>query len=190
MNMEEFTRHYSHSDLCGSANIDTNNSHSKSTDPHISDVLSTDDVEEYDKSMDCEKKLDSSSLKSVDSGITELTLEGSHTEIKEKESHVDVSSVKSVGGEVDDSIKASLSLLLLQNRPKNSNSHITDVDIGTLESMDNSSGILHVWFLLIDGLAGSVASCPKAYQPDTLDMLFQILRSTADVPGLYTWKMD
>ncbi|XP_060081313.1 brefeldin A-inhibited guanine nucleotide-exchange protein 3-like [Ylistrum balloti] len=53
----------------------------------------------------------------------------------------------------------------------------------TLESMDNQSGILHVWFLVVDGLAGSVASCPKIYQSDTLEMLFSILKSAANIPG-------
>lgn len=54
----------------------------------------------------------------------------------------------------------------------------------SLESLDNESGILHVWFLMIDGLAGSVACCPKTYQPETLDMLFDLLRSLHDIPGI------
>lgn len=58
----------------------------------------------------------------------------------------------------------------------------------TLETIDNESGILHVWFLMIDGLAFSVACCPKTYQPETLDMLFDLLKSIHDVPGIcYTY---
>ncbi|XP_021364639.1 brefeldin A-inhibited guanine nucleotide-exchange protein 3-like isoform X1 [Mizuhopecten yessoensis] len=60
---------------------------------------------------------------------------------------------------------------------------VSDHAEDTLESMDNQSGILHVWFLVVDGLAGSVSSCPKIYQSDTLEMLFSILKSAANIPG-------
>ena len=62
------------------------------------------------------------------------------------------------------------------------NDHMTSFP--TLETIDNESGILHVWFLMIDGLAFSVACCPKTYQPETLDMLFDLLKSIHDVPGI------
>ncbi|ESO87248.1 hypothetical protein LOTGIDRAFT_229359 [Lottia gigantea] len=52
-----------------------------------------------------------------------------------------------------------------------------------LDDLDNPSGILHVWYLLLDGLATSISSCPKTFQPQTLQTLFELLRSAADVPG-------
>ena len=55
----------------------------------------------------------------------------------------------------------------------------------TLESMDDNSGILHVWYLMIDGLSESVSSCLKNYQPDTLEMLFSLLKSVAVTPGMF-----
>lgn len=55
--------------------------------------------------------------------------------------------------------------------------------IGSLDTVDNSTGILHVWFLLLEGLASAVSSCPKSYQPETLEMFFELLKATSDVPG-------
>ncbi|KAK3098836.1 hypothetical protein FSP39_023524 [Pinctada imbricata] len=182
MNMEEFTRHYSQADFLGKS--ETQLSTTKSTpvtDPVLnckseSALMEVPDVSETDSSLDLEQKTDSSSLKSVDSGITEITSESTAGKDSKK-------SCISEDAPVDDTLQDSVSLLLLQNRPRLSYSHLTHDDLGTLDTMDTTSGILHVWFLLIDGLAGSVASCPKAYQPDTLDMLFQILKSSAEVPG-------
>jgi len=57
---------------------------------------------------------------------------------------------------------------------------VTSVD---LESLDNHTGVLHVYFLVIEGLASTVASCPKYYQPQTLEVLFELMRSVAIVPG-------
>ena len=54
----------------------------------------------------------------------------------------------------------------------------------TLDKLDNHSGILHVWFLLLDGLATSICSCPKSFQPKTIEMMYELLRSAAEVPGL------
>ncbi|KAF4525743.1 hypothetical protein B566_EDAN002003 [Ephemera danica] len=53
----------------------------------------------------------------------------------------------------------------------------------SLESMDRGSGVLHVWYLLIEGLAGCCTSCPKRYQPHTLDTLFTMMRSLLQSPG-------
>ncbi|XP_064629621.1 brefeldin A-inhibited guanine nucleotide-exchange protein 3-like isoform X3 [Lineus longissimus] len=53
----------------------------------------------------------------------------------------------------------------------------------TLGEMDNHTGILHVWFLLLEGMATAVSTCPKTYQPQTLEMLFDLLRSSANTPG-------
>ncbi|CAE1139032.1 unnamed protein product [Acanthosepion pharaonis] len=53
----------------------------------------------------------------------------------------------------------------------------------TLNALDNQCGLLHVWFLILDGLASATSVCPRNYQPQTMDMLFELLKDTADIPG-------
>ncbi|CAB3365009.1 Hypothetical predicted protein [Cloeon dipterum] len=53
----------------------------------------------------------------------------------------------------------------------------------SLETMDCGSGVLHVWHLLIEGLAGCCTYSSRKYQPHCLDTLFGMLRSLMDVPG-------
>ena len=53
-----------------------------------------------------------------------------------------------------------------------------------LEKLDNHTGILHVWLLVLEGLASTVSTCPKNYQPQTLEVLFELLRSAAQTPGI------
>lgn len=53
----------------------------------------------------------------------------------------------------------------------------------SLEELDRPTGVLHVWFLLLEGLAGAVATCPRRYQPHTIDTLFQMLKGLREVPG-------
>ncbi|KAL0123050.1 hypothetical protein PUN28_007584 [Cardiocondyla obscurior] len=55
--------------------------------------------------------------------------------------------------------------------------------IATLQSMDKPSGILRVWYILIEGLASATMICPKRYQPHTLETLFHLLRDILNVPG-------
>jgi len=45
------------------------------------------------------------------------------------------------------------------------------------------SGCLRVYFLVIEGLTEMVSSCPKNYQPQSLDVLFALLRSASKIPG-------
>ncbi|XP_054753435.2 brefeldin A-inhibited guanine nucleotide-exchange protein 3-like isoform X2 [Lytechinus pictus] len=52
-----------------------------------------------------------------------------------------------------------------------------------MESVDDYTGIIRVWFLLLEGLTGAVALCPRRYQPPTLELLFELLRSMAVHPG-------
>ncbi|ELT87809.1 hypothetical protein CAPTEDRAFT_215541 [Capitella teleta] len=52
-----------------------------------------------------------------------------------------------------------------------------------LDEQDKNTGALHVWFLILEGLSSIVAACPKDYQPQTLDTLFSLMRSAAQVPG-------
>ncbi|CAM1291637.1 KIAA1244 (predicted) [Pycnogonum litorale] len=53
----------------------------------------------------------------------------------------------------------------------------------TLASLDNHSNICHVWFLLLEGLAGAVATCPRKYQSHTMETLFLLLKEILEVPG-------
>ena len=53
----------------------------------------------------------------------------------------------------------------------------------SVESVDESTGIMRVWFLLVEGLTGAVALCPRRYQPPTLELLFELLRSININPG-------
>ena len=52
-----------------------------------------------------------------------------------------------------------------------------------LEKLDNHTGVLHVWLLVLEGLASTVSTCPRNYQPQTLEVLFELLRSAAQTPG-------
>lgn len=53
----------------------------------------------------------------------------------------------------------------------------------TLEELDEPSGILHVWWLILDGLATAATSADHHYQPHITEALFNVLRNTLDVPG-------
>ncbi|KAK3577451.1 hypothetical protein CHS0354_032302 [Potamilus streckersoni] len=55
--------------------------------------------------------------------------------------------------------------------------------IFSFEHLDNKTGILNVWYLLIEGLAGALSACPKSYQPQTMETLFELLKSVSKVPG-------
>lgn len=55
--------------------------------------------------------------------------------------------------------------------------------VATLQSMDKPSGILRVWYILIEGLASATMICPRRYQPHTLETLFHLLRDILNVPG-------
>ncbi|XP_077977427.1 brefeldin A-inhibited guanine nucleotide-exchange protein 3-like [Glandiceps talaboti] len=53
----------------------------------------------------------------------------------------------------------------------------------SIDSIDDESGIIRVWFLLLEGLTGAVSTCPRNYQPQTLELLFELLRAIAAIPG-------
>ncbi|XP_063717969.1 brefeldin A-inhibited guanine nucleotide-exchange protein 3-like isoform X3 [Symsagittifera roscoffensis] len=57
-----------------------------------------------------------------------------------------------------------------------------------LEQMDDETGkkytgIVRVWYLLLEGLTGAVTTCPKEYQPQTLGLLFELLKAATEIPG-------
>ena len=47
----------------------------------------------------------------------------------------------------------------------------------------DDTGILRVWFLLLEGLTSNVTTSPKRFQPMIIELLFEILRSVTTVPG-------
>ncbi|EDO36388.1 predicted protein [Nematostella vectensis] len=59
---------------------------------------------------------------------------------------------------------------------------ISATSAATITSIDDT-GILRVWYLLLEGLTNAVSHCPRRYQPQTLEVLFDILRSITTVPG-------
>ncbi|XP_046466470.1 brefeldin A-inhibited guanine nucleotide-exchange protein 3 isoform X1 [Neodiprion pinetum] len=59
----------------------------------------------------------------------------------------------------------------------------TDGVLTTLQNLDKPSGILRVWYLLIEGLASATMICPRKYQPHTLETLFHLLRDILNIPG-------
>lgn len=61
--------------------------------------------------------------------------------------------------------------------------HSLASQLPSLDQLDKRTGLLHVWFLLLDGLSSAVWACPKPYQPAALDTLFCLLRSTVQCPG-------
>ncbi|XP_014205122.1 brefeldin A-inhibited guanine nucleotide-exchange protein 3 isoform X2 [Copidosoma floridanum] len=66
---------------------------------------------------------------------------------------------------------------------------VPDPQALSLQSMDKPSGILRVWYLLIEGLVSATMISPRRYQPHTLETLFHILRNILKIPaplfGLY-----
>ncbi|XP_049951444.1 brefeldin A-inhibited guanine nucleotide-exchange protein 3 [Schistocerca serialis cubense] len=53
----------------------------------------------------------------------------------------------------------------------------------SLDALDKPSGVLRVWFILLEGLASATMTCPRRYQPYALDVLFQLLRELLSMPG-------
>lgn len=59
--------------------------------------------------------------------------------------------------------------------------------VGSLDEVDNHTGVLRVWFLVLEGLADAVATGPKSVQPQILHSLFDLLRAAAHVTGGYSY---
>lgn len=47
----------------------------------------------------------------------------------------------------------------------------------------DDTGVLRIWFLVLEGLTSSVANSPKRYQPMIIEAFFEILNSLTTVPG-------
>ncbi|GFX32652.1 brefeldin A-inhibited guanine nucleotide-exchange protein 3 [Trichonephila clavipes] len=67
-------------------------------------------------------------------------------------------------------------------RDINSISRVDDSSV-SLQSLEKHTGIIHVWFLLLEGLAGTLATCPKQYQSATMETLFNMFRNLKEIPG-------
>ena len=76
-----------------------------------------------------------------------------------------------------------VAVVFADKEEKRADSQWLQAGCSTLGELDKGSGVLHVWYLLLDGLATAISSCPRSFQPQTLTTLFQLLRDTANVPG-------
>lgn len=62
--------------------------------------------------------------------------------------------------------------------------HIDKDKITKLDELDKPSGVLKVWFLLLDGLTNSLIVCPNSYQSPILQCIFKLFRSLINSPGI------
>ncbi|XP_053398071.1 brefeldin A-inhibited guanine nucleotide-exchange protein 3-like [Mercenaria mercenaria] len=73
--------------------------------------------------------------------------------------------------------------ILLTASKEDSKPETSDCNIAiSLDELDNHTGILHVWFLMLEGLSGAICACPRSYQPHTMETMFDLLRSASHVP--------
>ncbi|GFT42290.1 brefeldin A-inhibited guanine nucleotide-exchange protein 3 [Nephila pilipes] len=91
----------------------------------------------------------------------------------------DPDSVSCDSGKMNSSIKSED---IDELRDINCISRIDDSSV-SLQSLEKHTGIIHVWFLLLEGLAGTLATCPKQYQSETMETLFKMFRNLKEVPG-------
>lgn len=68
------------------------------------------------------------------------------------------------------------------SKSKSNSSPSSATTAASITAIDDT-GVLRVWYLLLEGLTSAVACCPRRYQPQTLEVLFEILRSIISVPG-------
>ncbi|XP_066461601.1 brefeldin A-inhibited guanine nucleotide-exchange protein 3 [Eleutherodactylus coqui] len=52
-----------------------------------------------------------------------------------------------------------------------------------LSEFDDDTGLIDVWINLLEQLTAAVSNCPRQHQAPTLDLLFELLREVAKVPG-------
>uniref|UniRef100_A0A182N0W9 SEC7 domain-containing protein n=1 Tax=Anopheles dirus TaxID=7168 RepID=A0A182N0W9_9DIPT len=62
--------------------------------------------------------------------------------------------------------------------------HIDKESIRKLDDLDRPSGVLKVWFLLLDGLTNSLIVCPIAHQSPILQSIFKLFRALMASPGV------
>ncbi|XP_043398953.1 brefeldin A-inhibited guanine nucleotide-exchange protein 3 isoform X11 [Chelonia mydas] len=52
-----------------------------------------------------------------------------------------------------------------------------------LSDFEDDSGLINVWIILLEELTTAISNCPRQHQPPTLDLLFELLRDVAKIPG-------
>lgn len=62
--------------------------------------------------------------------------------------------------------------------------HIDKESITKLDELDKSSGVLKIWFLLLDGLTNSLIVCPTAHQASIIQTIFKSFRNLISCPGI------
>lgn len=61
--------------------------------------------------------------------------------------------------------------------------HIDKESIVKIDELDKPSGVLKVWFLLLDGLTNSLIVCPIPHQAPILQTIFKLFKSLLATPG-------
>ncbi|XP_032597271.1 brefeldin A-inhibited guanine nucleotide-exchange protein 3 isoform X2 [Drosophila grimshawi] len=62
--------------------------------------------------------------------------------------------------------------------------HIDKDTIVKIDEMDKPSGVLKVWFLLLDGLTNSLIVCPYSHQAPILQTIFKLFKNLLNSPGI------
>ncbi|XP_037938605.1 brefeldin A-inhibited guanine nucleotide-exchange protein 3 [Teleopsis dalmanni] len=62
--------------------------------------------------------------------------------------------------------------------------HIDKDAIVKIDEMDKPSGVLKVWFLLLDGLTNSLIVCPYSHQAPILQTIFKLFKNLITNPGI------
>lgn len=62
--------------------------------------------------------------------------------------------------------------------------HIDKESITKIDELDKSSGVLKVWFLLLDGLTNSLIMCPVPHQGPILHCIFKLFKQLLNSPGI------
>ncbi|XP_017871876.1 PREDICTED: brefeldin A-inhibited guanine nucleotide-exchange protein 3 isoform X1 [Drosophila arizonae] len=62
--------------------------------------------------------------------------------------------------------------------------HIDKDTIVKIDEMDKPSGVLKVWFLLLDGLTNSLIVCPYSHQAPILQTIFKLFKNLMSTPGI------
>ncbi|CAL8360738.1 unnamed protein product, partial [Boreogadus saida] len=66
-----------------------------------------------------------------------------------------------------------------QDRPPSREDGLDSV----LQEVDDGTGLIQVWILLLEQLTAAVSNCPRQHQAPTLQLLFTLLRELTCVPG-------
>lgn len=62
--------------------------------------------------------------------------------------------------------------------------HIDKESITKIDDLDKTSGVLKVWFLLLDGLTNSLIVCPSLHQAPILQTILKLFKNLANSPGI------